>query len=49
MIDYTHMNPVREGLCVRASGWRWSSAAYFQSRALGPLELNLEKIPGNPR
>jgi hypothetical protein len=49
MIEYIHMNPVRDGLCVRASDWRWSSAAFYQTRTPGPLALNLEKIPGDPR
>jgi hypothetical protein len=43
------MNPVRDGLCVRASDRRWSSAAFYQTRTPGPLALNLEKIPGDPR
>lgn len=29
MIDYIHENPVRKGLVVRASDWRWSSAGWY--------------------
>jgi putative transposase len=28
-IDYIHMNPVRRGLCERATDWRWSSARFY--------------------
>jgi putative transposase len=28
-IDYIHLNPVRRGLCDRATDWRWSSAKHF--------------------
>ncbi|MBI1346874.1 hypothetical protein GC163_11365 [bacterium] len=28
-IDYIHQNPVRRGLCVRATDWPWSSARYY--------------------
>jgi putative transposase len=32
MIDYIHLNPVRKGLVEQASGWHWSSAAWFDRR-----------------
>ena len=27
-IDYIHNNPVKRGLCVRATDWKWSSAQF---------------------
>ncbi len=30
-IDYIHENPVRRGLCRRATDWRWSSARWYLS------------------
>ncbi len=27
-IDYIHHNPVKRGLCVRATDWKWSSARF---------------------
>jgi putative transposase len=29
MIDYIHQNPVRRGLCQRATDWEWSSARWY--------------------
>ena len=31
VIDYIQLNPVRRGLCERASEWKWSSARFFQA------------------
>jgi putative transposase len=28
-IDYIHSNPVRRGLCQKATDWEWSSARYY--------------------
>ena len=28
-IDYLHLNPVRRGLCVAATDWRWSSVKHY--------------------
>lgn len=28
-IDYIHTNPVRRGLCKRATDWKWSSARFY--------------------
>ena len=33
-IDYMHENPVRRGLCCRATDWRWSSARWYASDGL---------------
>ncbi|MBD3672092.1 MAG: transposase [Planctomycetaceae bacterium] len=30
-IDYIHENPVRRGLVVRASDWKWSSARWYET------------------
>lgn len=30
-IDYIHLNPVRRGLCQRASDWKWSSARWYET------------------
>lgn len=30
-MDYMHENPVRRGLCQRATDWRWSSARWYAS------------------
>jgi putative transposase len=46
-IDYIHMNPVRRGLCSKASEWKWSSAEFYQNegRAGGNGLPRLHKIP----
>ena len=28
-LDYIHTNPVKRGLCERATDWKWSSARYY--------------------
>ena len=28
-IDYIHMNPVKRGLCEKATDWKWSSARFY--------------------
>jgi putative transposase len=33
-LDYIHLNPVRRGLCVKATDWRWSSAKYYESEGM---------------
>ena len=30
-IDYIHENPVKRGLCQRATDWKWSSARFYSS------------------
>jgi putative transposase len=46
-IDYIHNNPVRRGLCSRATDWKWSSARWY---AKGPdyHDPDLPKIHGLP-
>jgi putative transposase len=45
MIDYIHANPVRKGLVIRGGDWKWSSAAWFESRR--PIPLAVDSIPSN--
>jgi putative transposase len=49
MIDYIHNNPVRRGLCEAPPAWPWSSAAHYEERTRGPLRLDLESLPDDPR
>ena len=46
-IDYIHLNPVRRGLVDRATDWKWSSAAWFESdgRVVDPDLPELTPIP----
>jgi putative transposase len=46
-IDYLHLNPVRRGLCERASDWKWSSARWY---ACGGQEADpdLPRVDGVP-
>jgi len=46
-IDYLHVNPVRKNLCPKPSDWKWSSAADFEMICKGPLELDLDSLPGS--
>jgi putative transposase len=48
-IDYVHDNPVRRGLCALTTDWRWSSAVDFARIARGPILLNHEHLPPDPR
>jgi len=41
-IDYIHMNPVRRGLCEKATDWLWSSARYYL------LDPPRQQFPGLP-
>jgi hypothetical protein len=36
-IAYIHENPVRRGLCIRSTDWRWSSARHYYGDELGIL------------
>lgn len=49
VIDYNHMNPVNRGLCVRPEEWEWSSASWYILGIPGPIDLNLELLPIDPR
>jgi putative transposase len=38
-LRYIHQNPVRAGLVVEATGWRWSSAVDYLTDEKGPLSV----------
>jgi putative transposase len=40
MIDYIHMNPVRRGLVLKPTDWRWSSAAWYAGQTDVPLLMD---------
>ena len=40
MIGYIHMNPVRRGLCERATDWEWSSARWYAGIQPVPIEMD---------
>ncbi|QVL31401.1 transposase [Telmatocola sphagniphila] len=45
-IEYLHANPLRKGLCERATDWKWSSAKYYSQQSLEGLDGDLPKIHG---
>ncbi|MGA7495367.1 MAG: transposase [Isosphaeraceae bacterium] len=49
LIDYIHANPVRRRLCDRAEDWPWSSARFYLSGEPGPLPIDRESLPEDPR
>jgi REP-associated tyrosine transposase len=44
-IDYMHNNPIRRGLCARATDWIWSSAIEYESPGKGLLRLDHGSLP----
>ena len=48
-IDYTHSNPVRRELCASETDWYWSSARDFTGTEDGPIRMNFETLPDDPR
>lgn len=46
-VDYIHLNPVRRGLVVRASDWKWSSARWYESEGRN-ADPDLPRIHGLP-
>jgi putative transposase len=48
-IDYLHANPVRRGLCASPTDWRWSSAVGYEDERAGPLRLDVDSLPADPR
>jgi putative transposase len=48
-IDYIHLNPVRRGLCLRTTDWRWSSAGFFADQGEAPFPIDRESLPEDPR
>jgi putative transposase len=49
LIDYIHANPVRRRLCDRPEDWRWSSARFYLFGEQGPLSIDRESLPEDPR
>lgn len=47
-IDYLHENPVRRGLCIRATDWKWSSARYYLAEPPRQQDPDLPTIDGLP-
>jgi len=41
-VDYIHRNPVRRGLCERATDWLWSSARWYAD----PTATPNPRLPG---
>ena len=44
-IDYIHNNPVRRGLCLRPTDWKWSSIHFYEASAerrcrIGPPRIH---------
>jgi len=48
-IDYIHLNPVRRGLCQRATDWPWSSAGIYTIGSPGPFPIDRGSLPEDPR
>lgn len=48
-IDYIHENPLRRKLCTSIDAWRWSSAANHLGLRSGPLRIDFESLPEDPR
>jgi putative transposase len=46
-LDYIHQNPVRRGLCVKATDWRWSSAKHYESegKLIDPALPKITPLP----
>ncbi len=47
-INYIHENPVKRGLCQKATDWKWSSARYYLNEPPGQQEADLPLIHGPP-
>ena len=47
-IDYLHANPVRRGLCERATDWPWSSARYYLGTPPRQQHSGLPNVHGLP-
>ena len=48
-IDYIHQNPIRRGLCLAVDDWHWSSTSYYLGTGDGPLPIQTESLPDDPR
>jgi hypothetical protein len=40
VIDYTHANPVRQGLVAQSTAWQWSSARFREAWPNVPLGMD---------
>ena len=38
-LTYMHNNPVVRGLCELPTDWKWSSAAFYEGRDVGPISV----------
>ncbi len=47
-VNYIHANPVKRGLCERATDWNWSSARYYEANPLLQQHDDLPFIHGFP-
>ena len=45
-IDYIHQNPVRRGLCLKATEWKWSSARWYCNEPPRQQDPDLPHIHG---
>ncbi len=48
-IEYIHANPVRRGLCHRATDWIWSSANEHEFPGTGLLTIDRSSLPRTAR
>lgn len=48
-IAYIHANPVRRGLCDSPADWKWSSASEYLANTQGPLRIDTDSLPDDPR
>jgi putative transposase len=46
-VRYIHDNPVRRGLVVRATDYRWTSAAAYEGRPWPGPAIDVSLLPGN--
>ena len=47
-LNYIHENPVKRGLCERATDWNWSSARYYEANPRWQQHDGLPFIHGLP-
>jgi putative transposase len=48
LVDYVHTNPLRHGVCQRASDWPWSSLHRFVASGFAPPDRVPVLPPGGP-
>ncbi len=47
-ISYIHANPVRRGLVVSPTHWKWSSARWYEGDTSGPVPIDRPGATTNP-